>query len=243
MSFRERAGGVEYIDEGLASESLTVKTHRLMRLLNRFSGSRRIVERFIEAQYRACGPGRRLTVLDLGAGSCDIPLAIVRRARRKGMNLQFTCVDRSAPALAMARQQIAASGVGGIELVQADICQYRPAEPFDCAVGSLFFHHFADEQIVDMIKRLRGYVRQSLLINDLHRAAGPYLACGAMRPFLPGLIWHDAMLSVKRGFRPDQLRQLLQQADPSRLDIDTHWFGRISATLWFDSETAVSHAD
>lgn len=233
----ERAGGVEYIDEGRASDSLTVQTHKLMQLLNRFSDGRRIVEHFIEAEYRACRPERSLTVLDLGAGSCDIPLAILHRAGRKALDLRFTCVDRSGPALAMARQQINAAGVSSIELVQADIWDYQPAEPFDCAVGSLFFHHFSDEQILDLIQRLRGFVRRSLLINDLHRSPGPYLACAALRPFLPALIWHDAMVSVKRGFKPGQLRQLLQRLGPRRLDIKTHWFSRISAALWFAGQT------
>src|ERR1700719_53962 len=46
-------------------------------------------------------------VLDVGSGLADVPLRLVREARRRGVALEVTCLDRSEAILGLAR---AASG-------------------------------------------------------------------------------------------------------------------------------------
>ena len=232
--FDQRSNGFEYIDQGQAPDELIRKSHWFMQWMNIFFGGRAIVKKFIETEYRRLPKRQPLTILDIGSGSCDIPLSLLDWAARKGLDLRFTCVERSSEALAMARQQISASDIKGIELIETDIWDYQPAAQFDCAVGSLFFHHFTDEQILELINRLRPFVRRSILINDLQRSPLPYLGCAIFRPILPWQAWHDAMLSIKRGFKPDELQRLLEKIDNAHIKTNRRWFARVSAEIRFD---------
>ena len=48
-----------------------------------------------------------------------------------------------------------------VRLVQEDAFAHRPAQPYDCAAGSMFFHHLADEAILRLVSHLRTCVWQS----------------------------------------------------------------------------------
>ena len=50
------------------------------------------------------------TILDVGSGSADVPLALVRDGRRRGVDLRATCLDRSEAMLAIARRRTGDDG-------------------------------------------------------------------------------------------------------------------------------------
>jgi len=86
-----------------------------------------------------------------------------------------------------------------------------------------------------LLHRLRGFVRKSLLINDLRRSR---LASLAARLLLvataaPAGVRHDALLSIRRGFKIDELRTLLRQLDGVTVSVEpASWF-RIAAIIRF----------
>jgi hypothetical protein len=73
-------------------------------------------------------------------------------------------------AVDIARGQLARAGNPAVQLLQEDVFTHQPAEPYDWAVASMCFHHFSDAQILALLQRLRGFVRNSVLINDLRRS-------------------------------------------------------------------------
>jgi hypothetical protein len=97
------------------------------------------------------------------------------------------------------------------------------------------FHHFSNAQILMLLHGLRGFVRSSLLINDLRRSQ---LASLAARLLLvataaPAGVRHDALLSIRRGFKIDELRTLLRQLDSVTVSVESaRWF-RIGAIIRF----------
>ncbi len=123
-------------------------------------------------------------------------------------------MDFNAKALEMTQKAIDKSGVEGIKLVEADIFRYQPVRDFDYAIGSMVFHHFTNDEIHRLITHLCGFVRRALLINDLHRNLLNYLVCSILVIPLDREIRHDARLSIRRGFKPAELRTILQEHDP-----------------------------
>ncbi len=103
-------------------------------------------------------------------GSCDIPLAASRWARSRGIPLHFTCLEVADHAVDIARRQLARAGDPAVQLLQEDIFTHQPTEPYDLAVASMCFHHFSNAQILTLLQRLRGFVLNSVLINDLRRS-------------------------------------------------------------------------
>jgi len=237
--FRERARGSEFLDHPDADPRLVEQSYRFMWAVNRIGGGTRVVRRFLAHEFGTLPRGRTVTILDIGSGDCDIPLAVRRWADRRGHQVRFTCLDHDARALALAQQKIARCRCGTVEAVQADVFTYRPAGAFDYAVGSMAFHHFTDDQIDRLIRHLRGFVRRALLINDLHRCLLNYVACFLLALPIDPAIRHDGLLSIRRGFRPCELARFLVKHDPLAV-VTRQWFCRVAGVVRFDRRCTVN---
>lgn len=216
-------------DPGLARQS-----YAFMAFVNRVFGGVRSVRRFIARQARQLPAGRPLRVLDIGSGICDIPIAVVRWAERHGIDVRFTCLEISPYAPAIARDRIERAGLGErIRLVQEDVFTHRPAEAYDSAVGSMFFHHLTDEQILSLVDHLRTFVRHSVLVNDLGRNWPDYIGGWLLTLPLARGARHDALLSIRRSFQPAELEELLGRLPDVRVQASYAWLFRVKAVVQF----------
>jgi len=235
--FDVRNTATEFLDRPDCNPALAAASYRFMEMVNSHFGGRRLVRRFLVGETAGRQVAAPLRILDIGSGSCDIPLALSQWAHTRDLPLHFTCLEMADHAIDIARQQLARAGNSAVELLQEDIFTHEPAEPYDCAVASMCFHHFSDDQILALVQRLRGFVRNSLLINDLRRSP---LADLAARVLLTGTrapagVRHDALLSIQRGFRVHELQALLGQLDGATTIVaPAPWF-RIAATIRFVS--------
>ncbi len=229
----QRARGVEFLDRPDSDPRLTERSFRFIRFVNRAGGGIRVVRRFLEAELRRVPAGQTVRLLDLGCGDCDIPLALHCWAQARGHRIEFTCIDHNVAALALARGRLAQSDSRNIRLEQADAFAYQPAGGFDYAVGSMFFHHFTEDEIDTLLAHLRHFVRRAVLLNDLHRCALNYLVCSLLTLAAPRALRHDALQSIRRGFKPRELSRLLRKHDPARV-VQTAWFCRVAAVVRFD---------
>jgi hypothetical protein len=162
---------------------------------------------------------------------------VSRWARAHGTPLHFTCLEMAGHAVDIARGQLARAGDPAVQLLQEDALTHQPAEPYDCAMASMCFHHFSNAQILTLLQKLRGFVINSVLINDLRRSR---LASLAARLLLAGTgapagVRHDALLSIRRGFKISELSTLLRQLDSVTVSVEpARWF-RIAAIIRFKS--------
>ncbi len=232
---RERARGEELLDRPDSNPRLTRESFRFMKFVNHVGGGIRVVRKFLERELPNFPAGQTVKILDLGGGDCDIPLAITRWAVAHGYSVEFTCTDHNAQALAMAQESLARAHCKAIRLEQTDIFTYQPAEEFDYALGSMVFHHFTAEEIDRLITHLRGFVRRALLINDLHRCALNYLVAAILTARVDPEPRHDALLSIRRGFKPNELAGMLRKHDPAPV-VRRRWFCRVAGVVRFDRE-------
>lgn len=230
--FERRAHGSELLDGPDCDRRLARRSYRFMRTVNRFGGGTRAVRSFLAEELRHGSSGQPVRILDLGVGSADIPLSIIRWAQAHGHRVEFTCIDHNAHALEIARQTIDGAP---IKLVQADLFTFLPPAEFDYAVGSMVFHHFTSDDIDRLVRHLRRFVRKALLINDLRRCVTNYAVCAVLGWRLEKGIRHDALLSVRRGFQPSELAGLLASHD-SKAAVKTAWFCRVTGVVRFDQK-------
>ncbi len=236
--FKERARGSEFLDRPDADPRLVEQGYKFMKLVNRIGGGIRVVRQFLEQELSQSADAEGPTILDIGAGDCDIPLALTRWADRRGYKVRFTCLDHDPKAIELAQNRIACCRCRTIQAVQADVFTYQPADKFDYAMGSMTFHHFTDEEIDALLAHLRGFVRKAVLINDLHRCLANYLVCFLLVLPLDREIRHDALLSIRRGFKPRELAHRLTQHDPGAV-AQRMWFCRVAGVVRFDREAHV----
>ena len=231
--FDSRSTTMEFLDRPDCDPALAAASYRFMETVNCRFGGIRIVRRFLTAETAGRYTGAPLRILDIGSGSCDIPLAVSRWARAYDIPLHFTCLEMAGHAVDIARGQLALAGNPAVQLLQEDAFTHQPAEPYDCAVASMCFHHFSDAQILTLVQRLRGFVLNSVLINDLRRSRLSSLAARLLLAGTPAGVRHDALLSIRRGFKISELSTLLRQLDSVTVSVESaRWF-RIAAIIRF----------
>ncbi len=236
--FDSRATATEFLDQPDCDPALAAASYRFMETVNGRFGGIRVVRRFLAAETVGRPADAPLRILDIGSGSCDIPLAVSRWARAHDIPMHFTCLEMASHAADIAHRQIARAGDPAVQLLQEDVFTHQPVEPYDCAVASMCFHHFSNAQILTLLQKLRGFVLDRVLINDLRRSQ---LASLAARLLLTGTgapigVRHDALLSVRRGFKVSELSTLLRRLDSVTVSVEpARWF-RIAAIIRFKPE-------
>lgn len=235
--FKGRASECELLDRPDSDPRLAEQSYHFMRSVNHVGGGTRAVRAFLARELSGRTSATPIRIVDLGTGGGDIPVALSEWAASRGHHVEFTCVDHHAAALALARKW-ADAAPGTIRFQQADIFEYHPAEAFDYAIASMFLHHFSADEIDRLICHLRRFVRKALFVNDLHRGLLNYAACYLATLGRAAEIRHDALLSVRRGFRRRDLRRIADRHDRDAV-IRRRWFCRITGVVRFDWGGAV----
>jgi len=198
--------------DGTAYETAELAANlREIRLLNRALGwtaaTLRLVERFV-----ARTGVRDFSYLDVATGSGDLPLAVLRRAARRGWTVRAAALDASPAVLAAARAHISDAPV---TLHEGDARALPFADrSIDLVTCALALHHFAPDDAVAVLRELARVARLAWIVVDLDRALPAYLGARALAPLLRSrLTRHDAPASVLRAYSLPELRALLMRAD------------------------------
>jgi len=97
-------------------------------------------------------------------------------------------------------------------------------QSFDFVLASLFLHHFSDRQVTDLLRSFYDLARRALLVCDLERHILPYWFLPLTKRLLGWnrVTVHDGRISVRAGFRAEELRKLANQAGIERVEVETH---------------------
>ena len=174
--------------------------------VNRWLGGGRVVVGHLAALLPAGHPAR---VLDVGTGSADIPRRIIRWARRGRRSVSVVALDLQRQVAAIAREQ--SREVEGIRVMVGNGCALPLADrSVDVAIASLTVHHLSDDDAVAFVRELARVSRHGLVVHDLERHPVNYLGARV----LAATVWRrspyaeDGPISVRRSFRPGELREL-----------------------------------
>ncbi len=230
----ERLSQEELIDKPDCRQDIICQSHKFMNFINKYFGGVSLVKDFIGYAGQRNHSNQPLQILDIGSGSCDIPVNILKWAKKQNIDIRFTCIEKDSHAMLLNRIHTLAPDLP-ITLINSDIFDYKPAQPFDYVIASMFLHHLDDQQIGRLISHLLGFTRKGIFINDLHRKASTYLSCLSLSPFIKKPVRHDALLSIKKGFRKNELENYFN-LPKSSLSVKTHPWGRITALLELEGE-------
>jgi SAM-dependent methyltransferase len=163
----------------------------------------------------------RPRLLDVGCGSGDVALAL-----RAAMGGELAAVGADIKLLHL---QAAPR-----ELLKVVADAHRlpfAAGAFDVVTASLFLHHFADDELPALLSSLFALARRALVVNDLRRAAVPYVFGRAAFPLLfrSRVSVEDGLISIRRSFRADELRRAFTAAGIGSVRIERHWPYRLLA--------------
>lgn len=207
-------------DPGCSAEALRGELRNIA-LTNRFLGThatvRRFLERVVPLWRRRAGAARdALSVLDVGTGGADVPVAIVEWARGRGVPVRVVGVDRHPKAVRIAAFS---APPGEVSVVQADACALPFADAsFDVCLCNLVLHHLNWDERVALLRRLHGVSRLGFLVVDLLRSPGGYASVWLLTRFFRNpLTRHDGPLSVRRAMTWSQYLRCARDANVSGL--------------------------
>jgi SAM-dependent methyltransferase len=89
----------------------------------------------------AAGIGAGMRVLELGTGVGHVALQL---AELVGPSGSVVAIDQAAPLLAVAESRRREGGVENVRFAEADVRDFRDAEPFDAVVARLLLFHLPD---------------------------------------------------------------------------------------------------
>lgn len=202
----------EMLDAGEGTDDDVARSLSDLRRINRFLGGRKVVLHAISRCLNGVS-GQEVTLLDVGTGSADIPIAVAERCRLQGVKTFVAAVDISERNLRLSKERL---GVGAeIHFVQADSLKLPfAARSFDFVIASLFLHHFRDEDVVTLLSDFGRIARRAVIVNDLVRNLVPYYFARVTFPILARsfLTRNDGPVSVLRGFTADEMDELARRA-------------------------------
>lgn len=219
LPLSRRSGQPELLDAGrLSGAELRMNLADLARL-NRLPGGTRASAHAVAGLLVGVA---RPTVLDVGTGAGDLPLAFAARG--------WEVIGLDADPAVVAEARVRTAGVAAVRILQGDVT----ALPLDDASvdvvhASLLLHHLDPAAAVAALAEMARVGRRGVVVNDLRRGLLPLLAtavaiaavgrCRTTR--------HDGLLSVRRSYTPKELDQLLAAAGLRVVHRTASWMPRL----------------
>jgi 2-polyprenyl-3-methyl-5-hydroxy-6-metoxy-1,4-benzoquinol methylase len=221
----KRQTGIEILDDPSVDPELMKRSMRDVAKANTLFGGKRAALAEVIPALRAVG--RPATLLDVGTGHGDIPRAIREIASKEGFSVHTIGMDFSLPLVASERD-------ANISVVRGDArCIPFRTHSVDVVMASQILHHFRGDDAVTFVREMNRVARSRVVISDLRRsvvaAAGFWI--GSFPLGFHPVTRHDGVVSVMRGFLPEELEDLVQEATGQRPDV-TRRLGFRLTTSW-----------
>lgn len=213
-------------DFSITDARLTRALHDLRRI-NRLLGGYAATDAVLDPLLRRRD---QLRVLDVGCGIGDYLVHLARRADRFGCRADLIGIDANPVTVGHARAHLDAHLSPSLRSrVRVEIADAQdlphPDDAVDVVHAALFLHHFHGPDAVQLLAELQRVARRGLLINDLHRHPLAYVGIWMLSRLLrmAPMVQHDAPMSVRRGFRRDELRRLARDVPLPAASVHWHW--------------------
>ncbi len=208
---RRLAGTHELLDGPLDDPEALRGNLRDLAWINRRLGGTRASRRAIDGLLgRRSGPH---TLLDVGTGAADIPMALIIETAGTDRPLRVTAIDSRAEVLDAAREvDTRLAGASDLALVVGDGRSLPWADrAFDVVHASLVLHHLEPADAVAFLVEAARVASHGVVVNDLVRARRHWLGAKALLAVTTRNRYtrHDGPLSVQRAYTRMELHALL----------------------------------
>ena len=212
----------ELLDDDAGTPAEVAASLADIRLINHYLGGASTTRRMIERVARESGTSS-FSMLEVAAGSGELPELIRSELHSKGISLQLTLLDRRPSHLGHGANRVAGDA----------LALPFPNSSFDLVSCCLFVHHLSPPEVNAFVKEALRCSRVAVLINDLvrhpvHLAA----ACAGRLIYRSRITRNDAPASVRQAYTTSEMRGMLEQSGASRMEIVRRYFYRMGAILW-----------
>lgn len=230
LSTMPRSEETELLDGDRHDPRELAENFRDIRRVNSLLGGTSTILRLLPGLLDGTPRDRPVTILDLGTGCADIPIAVSRWAERRGLHVHIVASDAADDVLELARDAI--GDRRDISVIRYDARSVPlPDDAFDIVLCSMTLHHFPPDEAVQILREMNRLARYGFILNDLRRSRLGYAAAwiAARVTTRNRLTRNDAPLSVRRAYTPNELDGLLRRAGIEHAVISTRSWFRMAA--------------
>jgi len=209
----------ELLDELPPASAEAVSSRADLRRLNSILGHAGTLSRLLCQQLsQNVSNTRTFRLADLGGGDGTFLLRLAHRCASHGLTIEATLVDQQNIVSPETRSALAALHCQA-ESATADVFQWleQTGPGMDAIIANLFLHHFDDDSLSALLRLAAA--RTKLFIACEPRRSPFALAASKVVRFLGcnPITRHDAVLSVRAGFRGQELSSLWPRGEKWQL--------------------------
>lgn len=217
---RTRRREAEWLDEPGADPVQLRKSLAFIRRVNRAFGYTHVILRELERFSANWKPGQTIRIIDVGTGSADIPIAILRWADRRKLNVSVVGIDLSPQ---IARIAAARARDPRLTIVRGNALDLPFAdESIDYAITSMFLHHLSDDEAERALFEMGRVCRRGVIVSDLLRLRSSYALIWLLTLLANPMVKHDATISVAQAFSREEILAISHRAGLSFARYSTH---------------------
>jgi len=221
----QRIDAPEILDSDACSPADVEISMRDIGRVNRWFGGVATTQTMVERVVRAAGL-KHVSLLEVAAGSGEVPEIVQRRLARRGIALDVTLLDRALSHLPPRHHAVVADALA---MPFGD-------GAFDLVSCSLFAHHLDAAQLAAFVREALRVSRRAVLINDLVRHPLHLALAFAGYPLMRSRVaWLDGLTSVRRAYIPDEIRGVVSSAFPAGTaptEVSRHYLFRMGMIVW-----------
>jgi len=221
----QRVDAPEILDSDACSPADVETSMRDLGRVNRWFGGVATTQKMVERVAQVSGM-KQLSLLEVAAGSGEVPELVRDRLARRGITLDVTLLDR-------ARSHLPG---GSHSLVGDALCLPFGDGAFDLVSCSLFAHHLSTQQLNQFVREGLRVSRRAVLINDLVRHPVHLALVYASYPIMRCRVaWLDGVTSVRRAYVPEEIRSVVASAlskSSAQVEISCNYLFRMGVIVW-----------
>jgi 2-polyprenyl-3-methyl-5-hydroxy-6-metoxy-1,4-benzoquinol methylase len=221
--FSKRAYDEELMDDLDCSGEVVHQTLKELETINTLLGGNHVTINGIQKLLNH-STVTRFSLADVGCGGGDILRLIQRWTLKKKLQAKLLGIDANPNIVKEARMSTPDSYEIGFEALNIFSDEFK-SRSFDIVTGTLFFHHFTNEQLTAFFRQLKTQTRIGFVINDIHRHWFAYHSIKWLTSVFSKspMVQNDAPLSVLRAFKKNELILIMNNAGVKSYTIRWMW--------------------
>jgi hypothetical protein len=212
----KREGEPEFLDELPTGDHRAIQSRRDLQKINALMGHVRIMARVLAGAFGDRSPR---SIVELGAGDGTLLLRVAKSVAPRWKPVRVVLVDRLRLLSPQTRAEFEALSwhVEALPMDVFDWLQRPDPERSEVTIASLFLHHFTNNDLRRLLRRAA--IQTGFFLACEPRRANFSLGGARLLPLIGcnGVTTHDAIISVRAGFREDELSALWPAGDGWRL--------------------------
>jgi 2-polyprenyl-3-methyl-5-hydroxy-6-metoxy-1,4-benzoquinol methylase len=219
MNLGKRNYNKELLDsDNIPFEDIKKNMHELG-IINTWLGGHKIT---IAAAKKITADKKEITICEIGCGGGD-NLAAIAKALSKDVSIKFIGIDIKQECIDFAKQDPNNSYI--VEWITSDYRNVSFTKKPDIIFSSLFCHHFTEDILKEQLIWMKENSTIGFFINDLHRHLFAYYSIKLITSIFSNsyLVKNDASLSVARGFKKIEWKNILFAAGINNYTIQWKW--------------------